>query len=657
MSLRRSFLVLSVALASWPARAGADDESLEGLLNESVVTAASSTAETAKDAPATSTVVTADAIRRYGARTLAEAIDMLALGAMSGSNGQTTDMGARGLTVSDSGAEHFLLLINGARANAFINGQASMGRDSGVPLDIVDHIEVILGPGSVLYGSNAMLGVINVVTKDAKDFAGPRVGVETELFTSVRPWAGYGQRFEVAGVQGEVTTEFQYFKQWGPKLYVAPAFGGTDPATGQPYRYTLLGTPSTGTGVWGGAEASTLSTWEAPSAIGRVRLGKFELGFNGSITRSPTNTTANDFDSDSHSVSRRLLLNLAYSNVLTPVVSLRAHAYLNAGDDSSTFYSSWAPDCPDANIDCRFQILLEGVVRGVEVAPSFDWLRNGTFVTLVGADAELRSGRSLVNEFNAATQAPVSPSLGAFDRTDVETAFYAQQTWEPTRWFGLNAGGRLDNDPRFAPVLSPRLAARIDPWSGGTLKVIYSQAFRAQGAETELEYRMGRSLVARGGYTYLDAVVQRSFTSDALGPSFNTSSNFATIPIGVFSPLIGARPFRRAPHSGYVAVTYHHARWTASLTGTFVGKRDDSDFLSDKDGGTSLLLPNRNLDAAYQKVDLGGSYQLNHALGAYADLQNVLSQHYDEAFGYPALPFTFRTGIRITLGGESWKLK
>ena len=186
---------------------------------------------------------------------------------------------------------------------------------------------------------------------------------------------------------------------------------------------------------------------------------------------------------------------------------------------------------------------------------------------------------------------------------------------------------------------------------------VNSQAFRAQGAETELEYRLGRSLVARGGYTYLDAVVQRSFTSDALGPSFNTASNFPTIPIGVFSPLIGARPFRRAPHSGYMAVTYHHARWTASLTGTFVGKRDDSDFLFDKDGGTSLLLPNRNLDAAYQKLDVAGSYEVNHALSVYADLQNVLDQRYDEAFGYPALPFTFRSGIRITLGGESWKLK
>jgi vitamin B12 transporter len=186
---------------------------------------------------------------------------------------------------------------------------------------------------------------------------------------------------------------------------------------------------------------------------------------------------------------------------------------------------------------------------------------------------------------------------------------------------------------------------------------VNSQAYRAQGAEVELECRAGRSLVARGGYTYLDAVVQRSFSSDALGPSFNAASNFSAIPIGVFSPLIGARPFRRAPHSGYLALVYHHARWSASLTGTFVGRRDDSDFLSDKDFGTSLILPNRNLDSAYQKIDVGASRQVFKAISVYAALQNVLSQHYQEAFGFPGLPFTFRSGIRVAIGGELWKLK
>ncbi|MFZ0771806.1 MAG: TonB-dependent receptor plug domain-containing protein [Candidatus Sulfotelmatobacter sp.] len=184
---------------------------------------------------------------------------------------------------------------------------------------------------------------------------------------------------------------------------------------------------------------------------------------------------------------------------------------------------------------------------------------------------------------------------------------------------------------------------------------VNSQAFRAQGAETEAEYRVGRNLVARGGYTYLDAVVEHSFSGDEVVPTYNP--DFPAIRIGAFSPLIGARPFRRAPQSGYMAVIYHHSRWTASLTGTFVGRRDDSDFLYDKDGGTSLLLSNRNLDAAYQKVDLGGVCQVNHEISVYADLQNVLDRRYDEAFGYPALPFNFRSGIRITFGGESWKLK
>jgi iron complex outermembrane receptor protein/vitamin B12 transporter len=44
-------------------------------------------------------------------------------------------------------------------------------------------------------------------------------------------------------------------------------------------------------------------------------------------------------------------------------------------------------------------------------------------------------------------------------------------------------------------------------------------------------------------------------------------------------------------------------------------------------------------------------------LNIYANVQNLLSEHYFEAFGYPALPLTFRTGIKLNIGGELWKLK
>jgi iron complex outermembrane receptor protein/vitamin B12 transporter len=183
---------------------------------------------------------------------------------------------------------------------------------------------------------------------------------------------------------------------------------------------------------------------------------------------------------------------------------------------------------------------------------------------------------------------------------------------------------------------------------------VNSEVLRAQGAELEASYQLGAHISARAGYTYLDAIVERSFSSDALFPSINPA--FPTVPIGAFSPLRGARPFRRAPHSGYFGIYYGHSRWALALTGTLIGKRDDSDFLSDKDGGTTLLLPNRNLDASYQRVDASASYRVSRFLSLFSNFQNVLSQHYQEAFGFPALPFTFRSGVKITLGGESWKL-
>jgi iron complex outermembrane receptor protein/vitamin B12 transporter len=174
--------------------------------------------------------------------------------------------------------------------------------------------------------------------------------------------------------------------------------------------------------------------------------------------------------------------------------------------------------------------------------------------------------------------------------------------------------------------------------------------FLAKGVETELQFKITNALQARGGYTYLDARVQRSFSSDALAPAINP--NFPNIPIGAFSPLIGARPFRRSPHTGFLAVTYSRPRWSALLQGVFVGPRDDSTFLLDANFGNTLLLPNRNLDSAYQKLDLSGDYRLNQHLLLFASMENLLNERYSSNFGFPALPFTVRSGVKITIGGR-----
>jgi len=150
--------------------------------------------------------------------------------------------------------------------------------------------------------------------------------------------------------------------------------------------------------------------------------------------------------------------------------------------------------------------------------------------------------------------------------------------------------------------------------------------------------------------------VQCSFSCSS-APSYNFGSSFSSIPIGQYSPLKGARPFRRAPHTGYFGLNYMRSRWYGSLTGTLVGRRDDSTYLSDENFGPSLLLPNRNLLGAYQRIDLSGGYDVSHALTAYAAVQNLLSEHYYEAFGYPSMPLTFRAGLKLSFGGESWSIR
>ena len=182
---------------------------------------------------------------------------------------------------------------------------------------------------------------------------------------------------------------------------------------------------------------------------------------------------------------------------------------------------------------------------------------------------------------------------------------------------------------------------------------VNSLATRSLGAETELELGLGHGFTARAAYTYLDGIVRRSFSSDELAPSFNPQ--FPTIPIGAFSPLVGNRPFNRAPHSASFYFGYARRKLALAMSGNFIGRRDSSTFLFDPSFGTTMLLPNRNLAAAYQKIDVSGSYRLNRHLQIYSAIENLASQHYDPAPGFPALPFNFRSGIKITLGGEATK--
>jgi vitamin B12 transporter len=172
-----------------------------------------------------------------------------------------------------------------------------------------------------------------------------------------------------------------------------------------------------------------------------------------------------------------------------------------------------------------------------------------------------------------------------------------------------------------------------------------------KGFEVESKTDLGHGLLFQGEYTYLDGFVTKAFGD----PSYNPL--FPTIAIGAYAPLEGARPFRRAPHSGSLALFYNHKKVIAALTGYLVGRRDDSTSLLDANFGNTMLLPNRNLAPGYQKFDLSIGYSLTHYAKIYTSIENLFSQHYQPAFGFPAAPFEIRSGVTFTIGGERgwWK--
>jgi iron complex outermembrane receptor protein/vitamin B12 transporter len=202
--------------------------------------------------------------------------------------------------------------------------------------------------------------------------------------------------------------------------------------------------------------------------------------------------------------------------------------------------------------------------------------------------------------------------------------------------------------PASQQQLSDLLATYPDAFSFA----VNSQAFKAQGIESTLEGGIGRSIFLRGGYTWLQAQVQRSFDSDNEALTGGYAPTYNGIPIGAISPLVGGRPFRRPPNSGFASASYSHDKITAILNAAFASRSDDSTYLyfADSTGGNSLLLPNRDLNHGFAKIDLGGSYGLLPWLGFYALAENLTNNSHIAPIGYPSLPISVRAGVRLQWG-------
>ncbi len=486
--MRRSYrlsmlgaIAMAVASATRPAvgqdRSGSD---LAALLNENVVTTASKSAETSTAAPGLSTSMTAEQLRRFGIRSLDEAIDFLSLGVVTANPLRDIDVGARGVMVTGDHGDHLLLLVNGHAVNEPLFGGAQFGRGAAIPMEMVDHIEVVIGPGSVLYGSSAMFVVINVITKRAQEFAGFHVLDEIEIGKSNRVAAGAGLQL---GRNTDLTLQLDYYRQDGPVFSIGPQTFGVDPVSGVGTVTRRGGKPD---GIWGG-EAGSSYYAEVPAGHVRLSSGNFEVNLHASTYKraapysAATSPYEGDFDApDNYELDRSAWGDVRYTTLLSPVVQLTTRLYGDTFDSQHFFTESAAQSCVYGDrTPCLYHSLGMSRWAGVEVQSTFNWFANSTLVTLVGADGRYLGVRAKSDVQNAETLAYRASSSNIIDATEVVVGAYVQQTWTPAEWLVLNGGARIDASNRYDAVVSPRVASNVSLWPMGTFKLIYAEAFRA----------------------------------------------------------------------------------------------------------------------------------------------------------------------------------
>jgi iron complex outermembrane receptor protein len=185
--------ILLLTAGALPLVAGADDSLLLMLSGEEqLVSLATGTPQPLSKAPSVATVITADDIKATGATDLSEVLETVPGLHVSRNNRMWSPLySIRGILTQSN--PEVLVMVNGIPiTNSFYGDRGqSMG---GVPLENVARIEVIRGPGSALYGAEAVSGVINIITKAATDIDGSEAGLRAGSFNTYDGWFQHGGR-------------------------------------------------------------------------------------------------------------------------------------------------------------------------------------------------------------------------------------------------------------------------------------------------------------------------------------------------------------------------------------------------------------------------------------------------------------------------------
>ncbi len=585
----------------------------------------------------------------------------------------------------------------------------------------VGSVEVLKGANSVLYGADALSGVVNVTTRrGTSTIPELRYSVDGGNFGTVNnqvAFAGAFKQFDYFSEFQRFDTKGSYSNNYFHNASYAGNFGW-DPNAKTDLRFTYrrnwtdAGLPN-GLLLYGIADDSSQknqNTYLSATAQNQTtsrwhNLFRFAYGQFNSTYANPTPTGALDDYGDyvgktttivganGYKVTGQGILDYCCTYPQSfPSYEARRSAYAQSDyqffrDLTATFGFRYEHENGSGQIRDNYSYFIEGhgnvfrrlyvtagvglednAIFGFEASPRVSaalYLRQPTSSSFF-AETKLRAnygqgvketgtyqqGNQLFALLTPAQRTQYGVNLLGPERSRDFDAGIDQGLWHGRARLGLTYFHNRFYD--LITYLSPTALVSIGVPPGAATASGYgayvnATSTKSNGAEIEFVAQLMSGLRLQANYTYLDAVVTKAFGA----PSFNPA--FPNIPIGAFSPLEGERPFRRAPHTGSLGLIYAHRKFSGAFTGYMVSRRDDSTFLSDAFYGNTLLLPNRDLAPSYQKFDLSGRYQLKRYLALYSSIENLFSQHYQAALGFPGAPLTFRGGITITIGGEDWR--
>jgi outer membrane receptor protein involved in Fe transport len=408
---------------------------------EDVVVGAAKREQSLGNVASAVTVISGERIRRFGYRTIGEAVAGAA-GAYLVDNRLSYSIGIRGLQIPGDFNTRLLVLVDGATVNEAWGGLAGLGYDAIVAIDDIERIEVIRGPVSSLYGTNAFFGIINIVTRGATE--APRAWARTGIHTvnGVTTGAGFAAGSVHRQVRGSV--------------HVMDRFGDTT---------TLEQLPGL---ELSGDAASAMSAGLVAAYDGTfAQVRAFRYTRQSPFAPYDVNPSGRPYQKR----DTQLLIEGGHTRELSDRLTVAGRIYGNfyKFDDSAPAYDPVTASALDTAGTAQ--------VVGAELRGRYELVAPDRLGITAGAEASY--DRTLSIAFRQDDPADrFADQRFVFDVEGVYTELDAQ----PTDWLGLTAGLRHDRHSAFENRLSPRVAlfvARPDRYG---MKLLYAEGFRAASA-------------------------------------------------------------------------------------------------------------------------------------------------------------------------------